>query len=331
MTRSSAAIAALFLVCSAARTAGQELEPRAYSPSPIGTTFLVVSATRSAGGVLTDPTLPIADVDAEAGVLGLAVGHVFRLAGKQALVLGLLPVTWADASGQVGEDRRSVSRRGLADPRVKLSVILRGSPAMTPAEFVKAPRRTVLGASFSVVPPAGQYDQTKLINLGANRWSFKPELGVSYPSGRWTIDAYAGVWFFTDNDTFYPVTSHREQNPIVALQGHVSYALARRAWLAFDGTLVLGWAIDSERCRQARLPAQHPSWRDPLSANSHPAIVESLLQCRCDNPLWRRFPHHHGGVADRAVLSGEPASARDHYEVSKNRHDPAGVGGAYVE
>ena len=240
MRRSSAAIAALFLVCSAVRTAGQELEPRAYSPSPIGTTFLVVSATRSAGGVLTDPTLPIADVEAEAGVLTLAAGHTFRLAGKQALVLGGLPITWADASGQVGEDRRSVSRRGLADPRIKLSVILRGSAAMTPAEFVKAPRRTVLGTSLTVVPPIGQYDPTKLINLGSNRWSFKPEIGVSYPSGRWTIDGYAGVWFFTDNDTFYPGTFHRQQNPIVALQGHVSYALARRAWLAFDGTWYSG-------------------------------------------------------------------------------------------
>jgi outer membrane putative beta-barrel porin/alpha-amylase len=242
--RFSRAITALLLAGwvggAALSAAAQELEPRAYSPSPVGTTFLVVSATRSAGGVLTDPTLPVADVDAEVGVLVLAVGHTFSLAGRQALVLGAVPVTWAEASGQVGEDRRSVSRRGLADSRVKLSVILAGSRAMTAAEFVRAPRRAVLGASVTVVPPLGQYDPARLINLGSNRWSFKPEIGVSLPSGRWNFDGYAGVWLFTDNATFYPGTVHRHQNPIVALQGHVSYTLARRAWLALDGTWYSG-------------------------------------------------------------------------------------------
>jgi hypothetical protein len=244
MKLSRAATAALLVAiwagCDALAAAAQELEPRAYSPAPVGTTFLVVSAIRSAGGVLTDPTLPVADVDAEVGVLGLAVGHTFSLAGKQALVLGVVPITWADASGQIGEDRRSVSRRGLADPRVKLSVILAGSRALTPAEFARAPRRTVLGASVTVVPPLGQYDATKLINLGSNRWSFKPELGVSRPWGRWTFDGYAGVWLFTTNDTFYPGTARRHQDPIVALQGHVSYALARRAWVGFNGTWYSG-------------------------------------------------------------------------------------------
>jgi len=243
MRLSCAAITALLVTCwvdAVVPVAAQDLEPRAYSPSPAGTTFLVVGATRTAGGVLTDPTLPVTDVDAEAGVLTLGLGHTFRLGGRQALLLGAVPITWAEASGQIGEDRRSASRRGLADPRVKLSVILAGSRAMTPAEFVRAPRRTLLGASVTVVPPIGQYDATKLVNLGSNRWSFKPELGVSRPSGRWTFDAYAGVWLFTDNDTFYPGTAHRQQNPIVALQGHVSYTLARRAWVAVDGTWYSG-------------------------------------------------------------------------------------------
>jgi len=92
----------------------------------------------------------------------------------------------------------------------------------------------------TVVPPLGQYDATKLVNLGSNRWSFKPELGVSRPAGRWTIDGYAGVWLFTDNDTFYPGTSLRQQNPIVSLQGHVSYTFARRAWVAVNGTWYSG-------------------------------------------------------------------------------------------
>jgi hypothetical protein len=214
----------------------QDLEPRAYSPSPVGTTFVLVSATRSEGGVFTDPSVPITDVEATIDVLTLAAGYTFAIARKQALLVGLVPVAWGEASGEVGEDRQSVTRRGLADPRMRLSVILSGSPAMTPAEFSKAPRRTIVGASLSAVLPIGQYDSTKLVNLGAHRWSFKPEIGVSHPAGRWTFDAYLGAWLFTENESFYPGSSSRSQDPIVALQGHVSYLLGRRAWLAVDAT-----------------------------------------------------------------------------------------------
>ena len=218
----------------------QDLEPRAYSPSPIGTTFFVVSATRSSGGIFTDTSSPITDVDARVGVLGLAVGHTFALAGKQALVLGLVPVIWGEATGSIGEDRASASRRGLGDLRVKLSTILAGSPALRPAEFARAPRRTIVGASVTVGVPIGQYQPPKLVNLGSNRWSFKPEIGMSYPAGHWTLDAYAGVWFFTGNDKYYPGSSLREQKPITALQGHVSYTIGRRAWVAVNGTWYSG-------------------------------------------------------------------------------------------
>jgi len=243
-------IATLFV--SPAATA-QDLEPRAYSPSPIGTTFVIVTATRSSGGVFTDPSAPITDVDATVGILGLGVGHTFGIAGRQALLLGALPVTWGEASGQVGEGRREVSRRGLADPRIRLSVILKGSPALTPAEFARAPRRTILGASLTVGPPLGQYDREKLVNLGSHRWSLKPEIGMSLPRGRWTFDAYAGVWFFTDNDEYYPGSSLRRQDPIFTLQGHVSYTFARRAWAAVNGTWYSGGQTQLNGTRKADL------------------------------------------------------------------------------
>lgn len=267
MRRPIAGLAATLLTMGSA--VAQELEPRAYSPSPVGTTFLVVSATRSTGGVFTDPSLPITDVDATVGVLGLAVGHTFAMAGKQALLLGIVPLTWGDASGQVGENRRSVSRRGLADPRVRLSVILAGSPAMKAAEFRRAPRRTILGASLTAVLPAGQYETTKLVNLGSHRWAFKPEVGLSHPLGRWTLDAYAGAWWFTANDAFYPGLSTRRQDPILAVQGHVSYTFGRRAWLAVNGTWYTGGrtsvdgALKADLQRNTRLGA---TWSLPLGA-----------------------------------------------------------------
>ena len=219
-----------------ASAAAQELEPRAYSPSPTGTTFLGVAVTRSAGGVFTDPSAQLTDVKAEIGLLSLAVGHTFAVAGKPAMVFGFVPIAWGEAEGQVGEGRRQASRRGLADPRVRLSVILSGFRPMSVAEFARAPRRTIVGASLTVVPPMGQYYPSKLINLGSNRWSLKPEVGMSVPAGRWTLEGYAGLWFFTDNHVYYPGNAHRTQQPIAAVQGHVSYTLGRRGWLAVNAT-----------------------------------------------------------------------------------------------
>jgi hypothetical protein len=248
--------------------AAQDLEPRAYSPSPTGTTFLVVSATRSTGGVFTDPSAALTDVEATIGILGLGVGHSFPLLGKSALILGLVPMTWGHAQGQVGEAQREVHRTGLADPRLKLSVILSGSKPMRLAEFVRAPRRPITGVSVSVVPPIGQYDPAKLVNLGSNRWGFKPEFGVSIPAGKWTLDGYVGVWCFTDNDRYYPGTSIRHQDPILAVQGHASYAISRRlGWAAFDGTWYGGGdvTVDDthafEPFRNVRLGA---TWALPL-------------------------------------------------------------------
>lgn len=220
--------------------AGQELEPRAYSPSPSGTTFFAVSATQSSGEVFTDPSAALTDVEADVRILGLAAGHVFPLIGKSAMVFGVVPIAWGEARGSIGENEKAASRRGLADPRVRLSVILAGAPPMTLAEFARAPRRPIVGTSLTVVPPLGQYESRKLVNLGSNRWSFKPEVGVSVPFNRWTFDAYASLWLFTANNAYYPGLSRRRQDPVFAAQGHVSYTLGRRAWVAVNTTWYAG-------------------------------------------------------------------------------------------
>jgi hypothetical protein len=93
---------------------------------------------------------------------------------------------------------------------------------------------------------SGEYDNTKLINLGTNRWSIKPEVGVSVPVGRWFLDAYAGAWFFTDNDEFYPGEVTRSQDPITTLQAHAGYTFRWRGWIAFDATWYGGGSSTSD-------------------------------------------------------------------------------------
>jgi hypothetical protein len=225
-------VASLSLVAMA-----QDLEPRAYSASPVGTRFAGVAFGRSSGDITFDPSVPLTDVKATFYTPGLGLGTTFRLFGRQALVTVAVPYAWGNVSGSVGEQRASVYRSGLTDIRTRLSVNLRGNPAQTPAEFARRQHRSfIVGTSLTVVAPSGQYDNTKLINIGANRWAFKPEVGVSLPVKKLDLDLYTAVWLYTPNASFYPGQSDRTQSFLTALQGHASYTVRRGLWVAFDAT-----------------------------------------------------------------------------------------------
>jgi hypothetical protein len=201
----------------------------------VGVNFLLAGYGHTSGDVVFDAALPLSNVEAQLHSGTVGYGHTFGLFGRSANVLVAVPYVWGDISGEVAETSRSISRSGLGDPRLKASVNLIGGPALTPAEFAAREPRTTLGASVTVVPPLGEYDSTKLVNIGSNRWAVKPELGVSFPAGHWFSEGYAGVWFFTDNDNFFG-GRRREQDPITALQLHASYTFRPRLWVAFDST-----------------------------------------------------------------------------------------------
>jgi hypothetical protein len=233
---------AMAIACLAARA--QELEPRAYSPSPVGTGFLVVGFGRSSGGVSFDPTVPLTDVHARLFSQVLGLGQTFGLFGRQSLVTVALPYVFGTVSGQIGEQMGSVTRSGLADLKFRLSCNLYGVPAQTPAEFAVRPHRSaVIAASISVEAPTGQYDDTKLINLGTNRWAFKPEIGLSYPLRKFYFDAYAAAYLFEGNSHYYPGQASRTQDVLYSVQAHVSYTIRRGLWAAFDSTWYGGGAV----------------------------------------------------------------------------------------
>jgi len=237
--RAGAGMAAFLLV--ALPLAAQDLDPRSYAHVPVNGSFLIAGFGLSHGGVVTDPTLPLTDINATIETPSLGFARSFSLFGKTAQAFGALPYSWAQVSGTLQEETRSTTRAGLSDMRMRLSVLLRGAPASTPVQLAKAPRRTILGASLTVSAPTGQVFPEKLINLGANRWAFKPEFAVSHPIGeKWLLDAYAGIWLFTANDSFFPGTSRRTQEPLGTFQGHISYNFRRTLWAAFDATYYVG-------------------------------------------------------------------------------------------
>jgi hypothetical protein len=217
----------------------QSMEPLSYSNAPIGLNFLIVGGTHQTGSVLVDPTLPVKDVEAEVNTATLAYSHVFDFWGQSGSLAFVLPNAWLTASGEVFDQARSISRNGLGDMTLRLAVNLVGAPALTLQEFASYQQDTIVGVTLLVTAPTGQYDPSKLVNIGTNRWSFKPELGISKALGPWTLEAAAGVTFFTNNDQFFG-NGVRQQDPLYSVQGHAIYNLNPRLWAALDGTYYTG-------------------------------------------------------------------------------------------
>ncbi len=230
-----------FLLSLALVAHSQDLDPRAYVRLPVGTTTFFSGFSFSHGGVVTDPTLPIENIKANVQALSAGVSHTFSLFGNTSQVLVALPYSWAQVSGDVGEQFREISRSGMADSRIRFTTLLIGGKAGNLTEIIAAPKKTILGFGLHVSAPTGEFMPDKLINLGTNRWAFRPELALSQPLGkRWLVDVYSGVWLFTTNKTFYPGSTVRSQEPMGSFQFHLSYNISPLLWVAFDGTYYVG-------------------------------------------------------------------------------------------
>jgi hypothetical protein len=249
----------------------QELEPGAYWPIPKGLNIVTAVNTFNWGDVAFDPSAPIDDASATINTTAIAFTRAFSLAGRSANAGVVLPVVGGHLEGMYLGEPAEVGRFGLGDPRLRFAMNLYGAPAMTPQEFASYRHRTIVGVSVTVAPPLGQYDSSKLINLGTNRWSIKPELGVSRAYGQWIVEAMAGVWLFTDNADFVGGRT-REQDPVVATQVHVTFKFSRSMWLAADanyftgGQTTIGGRQNLDLQRNSRIGATFSSALDRRQA-----------------------------------------------------------------
>jgi len=181
----------------------QEMEPRTYAASPIGTNFLIAGYAHTSGSVSLVPSIPITGVEASINQEVLAYSGTFALLGRTASLGIALPFVEGTVSGNVMDAAKQVTRQGIDDIGLRFGINFIGGPALTPAEFAQRKPETSVGASFAVLAPTGDYNPAHLINIGSNRWAFKPELGFSQPIDDWFVDGSAGVWFFTENDNFF--------------------------------------------------------------------------------------------------------------------------------
>lgn len=217
----------------------QDIEPRAYSNAPVGVNFLIAGYAFTEGALPFDGALPIKNAQLKTSNPVLAYARVLDLWGVTGKFDAILPYTML--SGTADLLGNSVERNidGFADPKFRLSANLYGSPALTLKEFQDFEQDLIVGVSLQVTVPVGQYDDTRVVNIGTNRWSFKPEIGISKAMGPWTMELQAAATFFTDNKDFYGGNT-RSQDPLFSLQGHAIYGFRSGIWGSLDATYFTG-------------------------------------------------------------------------------------------
>src|SRR4051812_301793 len=157
----------------------QSLEPRAYANAPVGLNFLVVGYAYSRGGISVDPSVPLENGQARVHAVPLAYVRSLDVLGNAGSVALLLPLARASGSATLNGVESARETSGIADPGLRLAVNFHGAPAMSMAQFGGYRQDLIIGASLLLTAPLGQYNPDRAVNLGTNRWSAKPEVGVS--------------------------------------------------------------------------------------------------------------------------------------------------------
>jgi len=236
---SVAALALLLGSVLAPAVYGQELEPRAYSNLPMGLNFLAVGYAHSQGGLSTDPSLPLTDAHLRIDTGVVAYVRGINLWGSSGKFDVIVPYSHLSGTALVAGQPLERDISGASDPRFRLSVNFYGAPALTLRDYPAYKQDLVIGASVQVTPPWGQYDPSRVVNLGTNRWSIKPDVGFSKSFAPFTIDLTAGVTVFSRNDDYFGGQA-LDQAPIYSVQTNVSYDFAGGIWAALGATFYRG-------------------------------------------------------------------------------------------
>jgi len=166
----------------------QDLAPRAYVITPVHWNAVIVTYNFSTGGLQFDNAVAISGATASLNVPIFSYYHSLNFFGRSANITASLPYGEGRFQVKFLDSETKLYRSGLLDSFFRFAVNIKGGPAMSVREFQPWRQKLILGVSLKVVVPTGQYDPTKLVNNGSNRWAFKPEFGYSECWGHWVMD-----------------------------------------------------------------------------------------------------------------------------------------------
>jgi len=213
---------------------GQFTDPRTYDNTPVGVNQLELVYTYAHANASIDTSLIVAGAEANLNQGTAYFTRYFSFIRRLAWLEAGVPL--AGFEGSVSGTDIHVSSTGTGDSSYQFAMLLKGGPALSVSKFGSYKPTTTIGASLTIIAPTGLYHADSLLNLGSNRWSFKPEIAVSHPFGakkKWEFDGYANAYFYTDNTSYHGAEILRQQ-ALPGLEGHISYSFTPSLWTSLD-------------------------------------------------------------------------------------------------
>lgn len=213
---------------------GMELAPRQWGHLPVGTNFAGIAYLHTEADIFIDPALLLEDVEMKLDTWAGKYIRTFELFDKSARVDVTQAYQEGKWEGLLDGTATKTSRSGWSDTVVRLAVNLLGAPPLRGKEFAAYRTgktiETNVGMALAVHLPTGEYLDDKLINLGNNRYTFRPQIGVFHRRGRWTAEATGEVAVFTENDDFFN-GNKLEKDPTYIIYGNLIYTFRPGLWL----------------------------------------------------------------------------------------------------
>ena len=231
-----AAIASVLMIASAHAQDGA----RAYFPVPAGTNDI-------------EGTLTVSHMEIPAGVFDSPVftpsyRHTFDVMGDAVTFLIGLPVGKVSATlntpfGPFPQETNPAQ----GDLFVGGTVGLVGAPALAPMDYATFQPGLAVSFATKLFLPTGNYDSSRFVNLGQNRWSFQASLPIMYVLGGSLVDPQVttfelvpSVQIFGDNKDAPGPATVGSQAPLYGVEAHVTHSFNPMVWAAVDGFAAFG-------------------------------------------------------------------------------------------
>ncbi len=217
----------------------QDLDPWVYNNLPLKMNSAAVSYALVDGNVIGDPASPIQNFNTTTHKIVAGYLRTIDFFGKLGRIQLIVPFSFMSGTAKINGLDTAGTRTGFDDMRLRIGLNIFGSPPLEPKNFGTYRQEAIIGASIVIVIPLGQYYPERVVNLGSNRWGFKPEVGLSIRVGQFFCELYGGVKFTTANYV-YLGSKALKQSPLYSIQTHLSHTFSNNMRIALSGTYVNG-------------------------------------------------------------------------------------------
>ena len=239
-------VVVFLLAFPAASALAQGDGPRVYQIIPDGTRVVSVYGLFTRGNQSVDPASVIDAGDIAVDVAIVQYVHPVTLGNRVGGAFVVVPMGEVTGTLRIPGSAFTGSSSWIGDTLLGWVQNIVGPPPLTGKDFATRKPGFTFGALAKLTTPTGAYSPDKVINLGANRWSYQLGTPITWYLGRSFVDPKLMTFELLPTVTFYTRNGDPKgadtlaQKPIVRLEGHITRNLTKALWLSFDATPVYG-------------------------------------------------------------------------------------------